>query len=145
MQIGEILPYSKYFCDRRFAKKIPDYTKKKVVYKCGDNIYEPLPNGDFRQLQSMHSDGTNENPKTKAHDLGGRNVLIASNFYYFGRDAIDLPEALEDLKVVRNHKNKFSEKIIAAFMNFITRQTTSINAPPTSWPLNDNSWKMEQL
>jgi hypothetical protein len=52
----------------RRTAKIGDW----VVHKCGDNIYKPLHNGDFQQLHSMHSNGTNENPETKAHDLGGK-------------------------------------------------------------------------
>jgi len=47
MQVEEILSYDNYYRDGRFAAKIPDYNKGKVVYKCGDNIYKPLPNGDF--------------------------------------------------------------------------------------------------
>ena len=66
MQVEEVVPYDKYYHDSRFAAKIPDNSIGKVVYKCGDNIYKPLPNGDFQQLQSMHSNGTNENHKTKA-------------------------------------------------------------------------------
>jgi hypothetical protein len=142
MQIDEIIPYNKYYGDSRFAAKIPDYEKGKVVYKCGDNIYKPLPNGNFQQLQSMHSNGTNENPKTKAHDLGGKNVLISKNFYYFGQKALNLPETLAELKVGRAHKNKFSSDVVSTFLDFIARQTAGVNAPPSSWPLNDDSWRM---
>jgi len=144
MHVEEILPYDKYYRDSRFTVKIPDHTKGKVVYKCGDNIYKLLPNGDFQQLQSMHSNGTNENPETKAHDLGGKNVLISKTFYYFGQEALNLPEVLDDLKVGRAHKNRFSQKVISAFIDFIARQTEGVNAPPSAWPLNDKSWKMAQ-
>ncbi len=66
MEVNEILPYDKYYCDCRFAAKIPDYSKGMVVYKCGDNIYEPHPQGGFRQLQSMHSNGPDEDPGRKS-------------------------------------------------------------------------------
>ena len=141
MQVEEIVSYDKYYHDSRFAAKIPDYSIGKVVYKCGDNIYKPLPNGDFQQLQSMHSNGKSENHKTKAHDLGGKNVLISKTFYYFGSRPLDLPESLDDLKVGRAHKNSFSPNIVSAFITFITRQRAGINAPPTSWPRNDASWE----
>ena len=141
MQVEDIIPFDQYYRDSRFAAKIPDYAKGKVVYKCGDNIYKPLPNGDFQQLQSMHSNGTNENPKTKAHDLGGKNILISKTFYYFGSKPLDLPESLDDLKVGRAHKSRFSANIMATFIKFISRQTAGINAPPQSWPHDDDSWK----
>jgi len=141
MQIEKIVPFADYYRDSRFAPKIPDYSTGKVVNKCGDNVYMPLPNGDFQQLQSMHSNGTNENSKTKAHDLGGKYVLIAKTFYYFGSRPLDLPEILDDLKVRRAHKCRFSPDVVSAFTAFIKRQKVGINAPPTSWPSNDDSWK----
>jgi hypothetical protein len=144
MKVDEILPYDQYFRDSRFAKKIPDYTKEKVVHKCGDNIYRPLPNGDFQQLQSMHSNGPLENPATKAHDLGGKNVLISKTFNYFGSSALELSETLNDLKVGRAHKNRFSLGMVSSFVNFISRQTAGVNAPPTNWPRDDDSWKTER-
>ena len=51
MGIDETLDYAAYFLDKRFANKIPEYTNGKVIWKSGDNIYQPLPNGDFHQLQ----------------------------------------------------------------------------------------------
>jgi len=144
MQVEEIVPYDRYYRDSRFAVKIPDYTKGKVVCKCGDNIYKPLPNGGFRQLQSIHSlkQGIRENPKTKAHDLGGKNVLISKNYYYFGLRAVDLPETLNGLKVGRGHKSRFSSDIISAFTKFISRYTAGVKARPTRWSPDDDSWKM---
>ena len=142
MRVDEIISYIEYYEDSRFAAKIPYYDKGKVAYKCGDNIYKPLPSGNFLQLQSMHSNGVNENLDTKTHDLGGKHVLISRNFYYFGQKALNLPETLEELKVGRAHKNKFTPDIVSAFLDFIARQTAGVNAPPSSWPLNDDSWKM---
>jgi hypothetical protein len=91
----------------------------------------------------MHSDGINENSQTKAHDLGGMNVLIAHNFYYFGSKALVLPPNLNVLKVGRAHKNKFPPQVIADFLKFITSKQPGVNAPPYSWPAGDNSWKRD--
>lgn len=141
MQVEEIVQFDKYYRDSCFAAKIPDYSTGKVVHKCGDNIYKPLSNGDFQQLHSMHSNGANENPETKAHDLGGKYVLISKIFYYFGSRPLGLPESLNDLKVGRAHKCRFPPDVVSAFIAFINRQKAGINAPPTSWPSNDDSWK----
>ena len=141
MKIEEVLPYCAYFGDGRFAAKIPDYTKGTVVCKCGDNVYAPLPDGGFLQLPSTHSNGTEENLGTKARDLGGKNVLISKTFYYFGSQACPLPPALDCLKVGRAHKNRFSQDTIFRFLHFISDKTAGINAPPTCWPHDDESWK----
>ncbi len=92
------------------------------------------------QVRSTHSKGTTENLNTKAHDLGGKNVLISRTFYYFGSRALDLPEPLEGLRVGRAHKSRFPANVISVFVDFITRQTAGVNAPPTNWPAGDDSW-----
>jgi hypothetical protein len=141
MRVEEILRYDQYYQDCRFKLKVPDYTKRMVVYKCGDNIYNPLPDGDFRQLQSMHSDGPSEDRERKIHDLGGRNVLISRTFYYFGSTALDLPGRFQELRVGRAHKNHFSSGLVSAFIDFVRSQIPGVNAAPTSWPSKDDSWK----
>lgn len=141
MQVEEILTYHEYFRDRRFTAKIPDYTKGRMVYERGDNIYKPLPNGDLQQLQSMHSSGIKENPKNKARDLRGNHVLISRLFYYFGSLAIPLPGEFEELKVGKGHKNQFPSNVVARFVRFITRQKAGLNGPPSNWAETDTSWQ----
>jgi hypothetical protein len=145
MQVDEILSYEKYYRDERFVAKIPDFNKGKVVCKCGDNIYKPLPNGEFCQLQSMHSKGLEENPETKAHDLGGVNVLISTTFHYFGSNGPKLPEELSELKAGRGHKNRFSQEIVSNFLEFIASYPKGINGPPTKWPSSDDSLRPGQV
>jgi len=123
-----------------------------IVYRCGDNIYKPLvdnpqTNDDFQQLQSMHSQGKGpiEDPKSKKHDLNGKNVLISHKFHYFGSKPIDLPDTLVELKVGRAHKSRFSQETISTFVEFISRQSAGVDAPPSSWPQNDDSWKTELI
>jgi hypothetical protein len=144
MQVEEILPYRNYFLDSRFKAKIPDSSTDKIIYKRGDNIYKPLPNGDFQQLQSMHSNGTNENVARKTHDLGGKKVLISKTYFYFGSMPLDLPESLSVLKCGRGHKNRFFPDIISAFITFIILQSPGVNAAPTIWSQNDASWKTKK-
>ena len=144
MEVNEILDYAQYYRDQRFVNKRPDYTKEYVIYKTGDNIYKPLKYGGFQQLRSIHSNGENENPKTKVHDLGGMNVLIGSRFHYFGASGPDLPEFLSEMKVGRAHKNRFSSETISKFLEFISTYPLGINASPTNWPSGDNSWHQEQ-
>ncbi len=120
MKVEEKIPYEKYFTDKRFVEKIPDYTKGIAELKVGDNIYQPTPKGEFKQLRSRHSkkDGqecpeimkcqakglytpncskkdSQECPKTKKHDLNGLYVLISKCFYYFGSSPIEIPKAIK--------------------------------------------------
>ncbi len=141
MQVDEILDYAHYYHDPRFLAKVPDYSKGIVVHKAGDNIYQPMSSGGFRQLQSMHSHGEMENPDTKNYDLGGRNVLIARRFHYFGSAGPELPCNLEDLKVGRGHKNRFSPEVISDFLEFIATHPQGVNGSPTKWPSSDQSWQ----
>lgn len=147
MKIDEILFFDDYYQDERFAAKIPDFEMGEIVCKCGDNIYEPLSNGDFRQLRSMHSKnkGPEENPETKKRDLSGKNVLISWNFHYFGSRGLALPDDLNELKVGRAHKNTFSPEVISRFLQFIATQSAGISGPPTKWPSNDQSWRPGQI
>lgn len=144
MEVDEILDYASYFHDRRFANKIPDYSRGEAVWKAGDNIYKPLPNGGFRQLRSIHSHGDDENIETKAHDLGGVYILVAKKFHYFGASGPELPVHLEEIKIERGHKNRFSEETISNFLEFISSYLRGVNAPPTNWPIGDNSWRQDE-
>ena len=143
MRIDEILLFDHYYRDERFAVKIPDFDTGEIVCKCGDNIYEPLSNGDFRQLRSMHSKdkGPEEDLKTKKRDLGGENVLISRNFHYFGSQGPELPDNLSELKVGRAHKNKFSQEVISRFLRFIATDPKGISGPPNKWLSKDQSWR----
>jgi hypothetical protein len=144
MQVDEILDYEHYFRDSRFADKIPNFTKGIVVWKAGDNIYRPLAGGDFEQLRSMHSRGACEDPASKAHDLAGGKVLIGRTFHYFGASGPNLPQYLEELRAGRGHKNRFSEGTISRFLGFISSYPQGVNAPPTQWPADDDSWRQKR-
>lgn len=143
MRIDEILPYAQYFTDARFGNKKPNSRSDMVVFKCGDNIYEPLSPVGFHQLPSQHSRGSCENPSSKEHDLSGKNSLISKLFYYFGQKRIDLPDSLSIMKTGRAYKNRFTEETKTAFLDFIYRQKPGVHAPPTIWPSDDNSWKTD--
>lgn len=144
MRVEEILSHDAYFADARFGPKKPDYSQGQVVCKSGDNIYEPRSEGGFHQLQSMHSNGTDENPWTKAHDLSGKKVLVSKTFCYFGSQAISLPPDLDCLKVGRAHRCRFSEDTISLFLEFMSDKPVGVHAPPTHWPREDQSWKQAQ-
>ena len=94
MEISERLTFDAYWNDERFATKKPVMNGSlKKMY--GDNIYRRRENGEWEQANSHHSleDGR-PNAYNVERDTSSDAVLIANNFYYFGKSPIDIPELL---------------------------------------------------
>src|ERR1700683_2662764 len=68
MRVDEVMDFNHYWSDRRFRRKRPRHDKD-IRLRCGDNIYEPMPDCGFRQLPSMHSDGQSAHLANTARDL----------------------------------------------------------------------------
>lgn len=137
MKVAETISFKDYFS--RFPEKRPDYSKTESIYNRGDNIYKPIGNNDYKQLESMHS-GKNKEMKQKK-DLSGKFVLIADQFYYFGSKPIEIPENLTNLICGRGHKSNFDKSTQSVFIDFITSKRVGVKARPSLWNENDTSWK----
>lgn len=105
MKVGDTPYFREYFNDEKFKDKIPPQDKNDVrlegaeraVAEAGDNIYEPfsgrinaLNSADFKQLENKN----HPPPHHIVNDLSGERVLIADEFYYFGRCALELPDEI---------------------------------------------------
>ena len=123
------------------GRSTPSRYDKDVRFRCGNNIYEPRPTDDFRQLRSMDSDGEHEHIGNKEHDLGGNNALISETFAYFGSKPLTLPPELECLIVGRGHRSRFSDEVKTQFLEFVGHSGFGIHASPRHWPDDDKSWK----
>lgn len=69
-----------------------------LKYDSGDNIYEPIGNGEY--VQHENSSHTQDDMK---HDLKGEHVLVCEEFYYFGIDHpldVDVPFRIPRCKKV---------------------------------------------
>ena len=139
MKVEEVLPFREYYRDPRFKEKKPDYKIGDIVSIRGDNIYKPSTHGQFKQLESMHSNGKKEDKAKKDRDLSGENVLVSENFVYFGRKTIELPPRFNNLKVGRGHKNRFTDDLINDFNKFTSRYKTGRRALPTRWSAGEKS------
>ena len=115
---------------------------KRIRARCGDNIYEPLPNGGFRQLPSGHSrpDGS-ENLPRKAHDLRGCFVLVSSDFTYFGSEAPGVPDRLSFLKIGRAHRCRFTTEQVQAVAEYASALPKGVLGRPSRWPEEETSWR----
>jgi len=140
MRVDDVMEsLSEYWFDPRFKAKKPTYTGG-IRRKCGDNIYEPLASGGYRQLRSAHSDGDAENEDNKAHDLGGKRVLVSETFAYFGSKALPLPPELQCLRVMRGHRSQFSDAVKAEFIRFAGSVGFGVHGAPRRWPNGDDTW-----
>ncbi len=89
-KVSKKISIPEYYKDSEFQYKIPSRE-----HPFGDNIYEPLHDhaidgSDFKQVDNTYhgKDATN-------HDIGGENVLIFNEFYYLGRNGVDIPSDIQ--------------------------------------------------
>lgn len=142
MRVTEKLDFAAYWRDRRFRRRRPDMASERIRARSGDNIYEPLDDGGYRQLHSGHShpDGR-EDLHMKVRDLGGQFVLVSSDFAYFGRSAPDLPAHLTFLRVQRGHRCHFTPEQVRLAVEFLRNLPCGVHGRPARWPEADASWK----
>ncbi len=144
MEVRNKLDFEQYWHDSRFHCKRP--SQDTPIQRRGDNIYEPLGNGMFRQLPSQHSKPWfgNEDPEAKTHDLSGRFVLVATNFIYFGASGPKIPPDLEFLRVARGHRCRFTLGELQKLetwvngLTFFDKNPLGIVGYPTHWDRTDN-------
>jgi hypothetical protein len=139
MQVTGKISTSEYFAHPDFQQKIPDLTRSEFVYQAGDNIYKPEGN-DYVQVRNRNHSIANMH-----RDLKGRFVLISTNFYYFGRGAIEIPDHLRPkIPIGQSANGSLTHNLERAesFIKFITDQfEIGVHHAPHWWPRNDVSWK----
>jgi len=79
MLVSEKIKFEDYY--EQYPQKRPESCP------CGDNIYRGLPNGGYEQIPNEH-----HNMCEFGDDTSTPFVLLAKEFYYFGRDAVPVPE-----------------------------------------------------
>lgn len=119
MRIDETLTFDQYWEDERFKSKRPAFNKG-VIHMYGDNIYHH--NGiNWVQEMSHHSRADGGVNYTNLHrDTGTDRVLIATEFYYFGNNAIDIPQEYHTL-IAHGIGHRVSDdiNIIRNFINYM--------------------------
>jgi hypothetical protein len=113
MRVQQVLPFEVYW--HRYPSKRP--SSRTGVSRRGDNIWH-VRAGVWRGIP-----GALHNQTHQARDLRGANALVAAEFYYFGRDAIVVPEAFASLlAVTQGHKNTYDDTLIARFWKWLSRR-----------------------
>ena len=121
MEVTEKMPISQYWSDERFVAKRPDFTSEEPLQKCGDNIYEPLVGNKFAQMRSFHKMSHTDDRDHLKTDLSGKNVLISSNYWYFGQDSIALPVMLKGLIIGRGHRCCFLDSFVNDVIAYVSK------------------------
>jgi hypothetical protein len=135
-KVNAKLSFTDYWNAPRFRNKRPVRTPEApLARRKGDNIYEPLESGGFRQVPSSHK------PKDQEHDLGGEFVLVAQDFTYFGRGAIALPKEFSALVVGRGHRSRFPPALIAKVEAWRRTLRKGVLERPRRWRDSDASWQ----
>jgi hypothetical protein len=153
MRVEEVLTIAEYFADGRFSRKIPTLNGGPEVGRHGDNIYHPIRvHADvpehFEQLPNPHHwDQAHhcEDERSKRDDVGGRRVLVAREFVYFGREPLNVPEFARP--VVPRGQSRIGLltpdwEVARAFIDFaLGRASRQVAAAPHAWPSGDDSWR----
>ena len=126
MCISEKMPMMDYAKDARFSIKKPT-----VTYLTGDNIYT------FQETAQRAYSITQSSPFHKSwqamyHDLGGRNVLVSDDFYYFGKDPLEVPITLKEDQCWLYIENLEASRLL----EFVQKNGAKIHNKPNK-PLED--------
>lgn len=119
MRVEETLTFDQYWEDDRFISKRPAFNKG-MMHMYGDNIYHH-DGENWKQEHSHHSmaDGSVNYINLK-RDTGVNRVLIATEFCYFGNNAITIPKEF-DMLIAHGIGHRVSEDadVINDFIAYI--------------------------
>lgn len=136
MKVNEVLSFDEYWKDERFEKKKPNWKSGIKQDEYGDNCYQPLSNGRYRQMKSQHHDPKTDCGKTDhiQRDLSGVNVLVSypNNFIYFGGEARIIPYELQIPKVGIGHR-VIEIKQNTALLRYLNELPRGVNGDPRAW------------
>ena len=93
MRVTETLSFNEYWNDERFLCKKPCFDKS-IKYCYGDNIYHNDDGREWRQEISHHSYSNGVNQRNLDHDVQTDRVLISDDYWYYGKNAIDIDKDL---------------------------------------------------
>ena len=117
MRVDEICTFDEYWEDPRFLVKRPRFDGN--YQQCyGDNIYHHIGN-EWMQENSHHSyvDGINQN--NLFHDTRIDRVLLSFYYWYFGENAIELPEEFAEAIAAGRPYKKLPDNICANIVDWV--------------------------
>lgn len=146
MKIEEMIPHFTYFTDEKFKNKVPR-NEQSFAYRAGDNIYKPKIDNyeswsDFETIENFnHHDGQ------KNEDLSGEKVLVSKEFWYFGKNAILIPQELRPRVPISQHPYgwKTELEVSEKLLDWLKKEFPKygIYGKPHQWSDSDASWKKD--
>jgi hypothetical protein len=140
MCVEEALSTADYWQDERFRSKRPKIPGSWKM-ACGDNIYQPLEDGTFHQLDSYHSndDGTLK-VKHRSRDTAVQRILVSRRFVFFGAEGPLLPSPFREggandlLRSKRGYSRIQETDVIQEFEAWIdTLKPHGVQGQPWDW------------
>ena len=112
MKVEAKMSFDEYWEASQFQCKKP-VMNGSLKQNYGDNIYH-RQDGKWIQSDSHHSEtGGKPNMLNLKRDTSSNNVLISTDFWYFGEDAVDCPPIIQKiLPINRGHKITEDEDIV---------------------------------
>ncbi len=134
MEVGSKVSFDEYWEGEQYQAKKPRLNMS-YKYSFGDNIYHRKSDGTWHQENSHHTneDGSPIQENIDADTGTTDNVLIGSNFSYWGKDAVDLPPEFNALIVARAHKCEFSREFVDSFLVWYRGQIKGQISTPERW------------
>ena len=121
MQVAETLTFDQYWADDRFRSKRPVFNKG-MIHKYGDNIYHHNGERWVQELSHHSMENGSINYINLNRDTGTNRVLVATDFFYFGCNAISVPTKFENL-IAHGIGHRVSEDIdlINEFISYMNQ------------------------
>jgi hypothetical protein len=108
----EMREYDQY-TQEHLREKIPDWHSADERRRLGDSLY------DFSEYPPRVRPGVHME-RSRQHDLGGRYALLSQHFFYFGDNAIQLPEhLLEIVKQGQGHRSTSNARFLRPFEKWL--------------------------
>ncbi len=114
MKVQSLLSFDEYWT--RYPSKRPSQASQ--IKALGDNIWHRGLDGRWICAPgAVHDEGH------RTRDLRGRQVLISRDFYYFGRNAIEIPDRFHCLLAsTQGHKNTDEVQQVIAFWEWLKKK-----------------------
>ncbi|MBU3055422.1 hypothetical protein [Pseudomonas indica] len=117
MEVSEsAMDMDDYFHDPRFANKKPRRGGS-WQERCGDNFYSRAVDGGWQQHWNLSHMGKTHLRQDTRHPK----VFISKHFWYFGREAIELPSRYAKLVGTRGIRVNHPVELVDSFMGWLNR------------------------
>lgn len=135
MRVEEVLSLKQYDEKARAGgiSRIPKVDSPFLPDRLGDCIYD-FSDGAPKQRRSVHGQGN------MSTDLSGKNALLSKEYYYFGRNAVELPEYLRSIiHQQQGFRSTSNEPYVQPFIKWI-RDSGFERGQVHGWPDFTINW-----